>query len=83
MIGTSIRGGTLISGAVASFGLAAVGYVAGVEPTQGVLTGIAALMGIAPAIVCVIAAIIIGFFKVNEVELDAYRKEKAEKMSAQ
>ena len=79
MIGTSIRAGTLISGAVAAFGLAAVGYVAGVAPTQSVLTGISALMGIAPAIVCVIAAIIIGFFKVSEEELDAYRKEKAEK----
>lgn len=78
MIGTSIRVGTLISGAVASYGLAAVGFVAGVEPTQSVQTGIAALMGIAPAVVCVVAAVIIGFFKVDEAELDAYRAQKSQ-----
>lgn len=82
MIGASIRIGTLISGAVASFGLAAVGYVAGTAPEQHTLTGIAALMGIAPAIVCVIAAIIIAAYKVDENELDAYRKEKAAKLAA-
>ncbi len=76
MIGVSIRLGMLISGAAASYGLAAVGYVAGTEVSASTATGIMALMGIAPAVVCVIAAVIIKFFNVSEAELDAYRKSK-------
>ncbi len=79
MLGVSIRLGILISGAAASYGLAIVGYVAGAEVTARTADGIVVLMSLAPALVCVIAAVIIKFFNVSEAELDAYRKEKAVK----
>lgn len=77
MIGASIRIGSLISTSVASFGLAALGYVAGTTPTPKVLNGITFLMAIGPASVCALCCILILFYKVNEKELDVYRAAKA------
>lgn len=78
VIGASIRIGSLISTSIASFGLAALGYVSGTEPTASVLGGITFLMAIGPASVCVLCCILIAFYKVNEKELDEYRLKKAQ-----
>lgn len=78
IIGASIRIGSLISTSIASFGLAALGYVAGTEPSASVLGGITFLMAIGPASVCILCCILIAFYKVNEKELDEYRLRKAQ-----
>ncbi len=78
MIGASIRIGSLISTSIASFGLAALGYVAGTTPSAEVLGGITFLMAIGPASVCLLCCILILFYKVNERELDAYRLSKSQ-----
>lgn len=79
VMGTTIRIGTLISSAISSFGLAALGYQAGVEMTQQLINNICWLMAIAPSIVCICAGLIFWFFyKVDEKELDAYRIKRAE-----
>ena len=79
MLGVSIRLGMMISSVASSFGLALIGYVSGEPVTDSIATGIMAMMGIAPAVVCVIAGVIIKFFNVSEAELDVYRKEQAAK----
>lgn len=79
VIGLSIRIGIVISGIISSYGLAAVGFSAAGEMTDKIATGIMALMGIGPAIVCVICGVLISFYKIDEKELDAYRLEKAAK----
>jgi Na+/melibiose symporter-like transporter len=77
MIGTSTRLGSLISSSIASFGLAALGYVKGTEPTEKMLKGITALMAIGPATVCLLCCVFMLFYKVNEKELNEYRIRKA------
>ncbi len=81
-MGTTIRVGTLISSAISSFGLAALGYEAGVEMTDDLISKICWLMAIAPSIVCILAGAIYWFgYKVDEKELDAYRKQRASQLN--
>ena len=48
--------GTALSTMIASFGLAFVGFQAGMEPTPQVVNGITYMMAFGPAIVCVLSA---------------------------
>ncbi|MCJ7836612.1 MFS transporter [Cuneatibacter sp. NSJ-177] len=79
--GTTIRMGTALSTMIASFGLAFVGFQAGMEPTPQVVNGITYMMAFGPAIVCVLSALCFIPYHVDEKELDAYRAEKAAKMA--
>ncbi len=76
MIGVSIRIGTLVSTAAASFGLAAIGYTAGVELTPNILNAIIIMMSAVPAAAFFIGGILIMFYKIDEKEIDAYRASK-------
>ena len=74
--GTTIRMGTALATTIASFGLAAVGYSATAEVTPAIINGITALMAYGPAIVCILSALAFIFYKIDEKELDAWRKAK-------
>lgn len=76
MAGTTIRFGSVISAFIASFGLAFVGFEAGMEMTPAILNGITNLMALGPALVSFIAAGVFMFYKVDEKALDAYRSQK-------
>ncbi|MEL7649509.1 MAG: MFS transporter [Sedimentibacter sp.] len=80
--GTTVKFGSMISTAVASFGLAAIGFSAKTVPTAEVLSGMTRLMAIGPAVVCLIACVIFLFYKVDENELDKFREDKAKKAEA-
>jgi Na+/melibiose symporter-like transporter len=78
--GTTIRLGSVISTMVASFGLAAIGYTKGAQPTAQVLSGITNLMAFGPAIVCIISCICFIWYNIDEKQLDAYRVQKSVEM---
>ncbi len=58
MIMLPIKFGLLIRNGILFVGLGAIGYVAGAEPTERVVSGISAIMVYAPAITSIIAAVI-------------------------
>ena len=80
MMGTMIRVALLIASAIASFGLAAVGYSGAGDPTPEVLKAILNLMAFGPALSCLGCGISMFFYNVDEKELDQYRKDKAAKL---
>ncbi len=75
--GTAIYVGSFISSAVSSYALAFLGYEAGAEMTPSLLKAICIMMAVGPAVVNILAAIVMSFYKVDEKELDRYRKERA------
>ena len=81
LLGLSIRIGIFLSGVISSFGLAKIGFdiaTAADGLSASVETGIMALLGIGPAIVCVIAGLIVQlFYKIDEAEVDEYRRQRA------
>ncbi len=82
LMGTSIRAGSLVSAAVASFGLAATGFASGVEPTAAIIQRISILMVLGPGLCCALTALIMMFYRLDEKALDAFRANKtAEKNS--
>ncbi len=80
LMGTTLRIGGLISASVASFGLAATGFVAGSEPTAEIINKIIVLMGIGPAAVCALASLVMFFYKISEEELNEYRAQRSLKL---
>lgn len=74
--GTTIRLGTALSTTIASFGLAMVGYDATSEVTPAVINGITGLMAYGPALVCILSAVAFIFYRIDEKELDAWRKNR-------
>lgn len=76
MIGVTIRVGSLISTAAASFGLAAIGYTAGVELTQTILKAIVLMMSVVPAVSYAISGLLIMLYRVDEKKIDEYRQAK-------
>lgn len=74
--GTTNRVGMLVSSAVASFGLAAIGYVAGGTFDAAMISKLIGLIAIGPAIVCALAVISMLFYKVDEKEIAEYNKKK-------
>ncbi len=76
MLGVTIRVGSLISTAAASFGLAAIGYTAGVQPTGDILNAIILMMSFVPAAAYALGGLLILFYKVDEKELEEYKMSK-------
>ncbi len=76
LAGTTNRVGMLISSMIASFGLAAIGYVAGVAFDAAMISKLIALIAVGPAIVCAIALVIMLFYRVDEKEIAAYNSRK-------
>ncbi len=80
--GTSIRIGTLISSAVSSFGLALTGYTAGEPVTDAIIKSISIMMFVGPAVVTLVASLIVIFFyNLDEKAIATYRTERAKKLS--
>lgn len=76
MMGVTIRLGILLSTALSSFGLVAIGYQAGTVPTPEVLDAIMKLMAFGPCIAYCVGALLILFYKVDEKEIERYRLSK-------
>lgn len=76
MMGVTIRLGILISSALASFGLVAIGYESGTVPTAGILDSIMKLMAFGPFIAYCGGALLILLYKVDEKEIEEYRISK-------
>ncbi len=75
--GTTIRLGYALSTTIAAFGLAAIGYVTGVEVTAAMGTKIILLMVAGPAALALLSAVSMFAYKVDEKELEKYRAERA------
>lgn len=76
MMGVTIRVGSLISTAAASFGLAAIGYTAGVQPTPDILNAIILMMSFVPAIAYALGGVLIMFYRIDEKELEEFKMSK-------
>ena len=83
LAGATNRVGMVISSMIASFGLAAIGYVAGVAFDASMISKLIALIAIGPAIVCAIAFIIMLFYKVDEKAIAEYNHNKYASQSTQ
>ncbi len=76
MIGVTIRVGSLVSTAAASFGLAAIGYTAGTTPSADILKAIVLMMSVVPAAAYALSGLLIMLYKVDENKIDEYRQAK-------
>lgn len=74
--GTTTRLGNAISTTVASFGLAAIGYVKGMVFDAAMCNKLIRLMAIGPVALAILSGIIMFFYKVNEEEINRYRASK-------
>ncbi len=76
LAGATNRVGMVISSMISSFGLAAIGYVAGITFDAAMTSKLVGLIAIGPAIVCAIAFVIMLFYKVDEKKIAEYNKAK-------
>lgn len=75
--------GMIVGGAIGSFGLASIGYVAGMKITPEFLSKFMVLTGYVPAALIIVSAIIILFgYKISDADAAKYAKENAEKIAA-
>ncbi len=80
--GTTVRLGFAASTTISAFALAAIGYQAGAEFTAEMGRSVTLLMAVGPAIFAAVSAILMQFFyKVDERAIDAYRLERAARVS--
>ena len=75
--GSTTRLGNALSTTVASFGLAAIGYVKGMEFDDAMCRKLIGLMAIGPGAVALLSGIAMFFYKVDEREINEYRAKKA------
>jgi Na+/melibiose symporter-like transporter len=74
--GTTVRVGGVLGSMISSFGLAALGYQTGTVPSETVLKGMINLLAWGPSAVCVIAAVIFMFYKIDDKALNEWRAER-------
>ena len=74
--GTTVRVGGVLGSMISSFGLAALGYQAGTVPSETVLKGMINLLAWGPSAVCLIAAVIFMFYKIDDKALNEWRAER-------
>ena len=83
LMGLTIRIALVISGAISSFGLAATGFDATTAATQGITENveksIMLLLGVGPAIVCLLCGLTFALWKVNDKELNEFRMQRMSK----
>ena len=77
--GTALRVASIIGGALASFGLSALGYQPGMEATQAFCTNLTRLMTFSSAACIGIAAIVFLFYPLKPAVMDKIYAEKAAK----
>jgi Na+/melibiose symporter-like transporter len=76
LTGSTTRLGYTLSSFIASFSLAAIGYVAGMTFTDAMITKMVILIAVGPAIVCAIAAVSMIFYHVDEKVIAEYNAKK-------
>jgi Na+/melibiose symporter-like transporter len=78
-----VKIGLWVGGAIGSFGLAAIGYTAGMTATPGFVVDFMALYALVPAACSLIAGLLILFgYHITDKDAAFYAKENAERMAA-
>lgn len=78
-----VKIGLIVGGAVGSFGLALIGYTAGMTPTPEFVNSFMIVFALAPAILTFIAFIIFLFgYKITDADAAKYARENAERAAA-
>ena len=78
-----VKIGLIVGGAVGSFGLALIGYTAGMAPTADFVNSFMLVFALAPAALTVIALLIFLFgYKITDADAARYAKENAERAGA-
>lgn len=83
IINMPIKIGIILGGAIATYGLSIIGYSAGMTPTPEFLTNFMVIVGVIPAVILVVAALVmlIGY-KITDADAEKYTKENAERIAA-
>ncbi len=75
--GTAIQVGKLVSSAISSFGLAIIGYDASQPITDTMIQSISIMMVVGPAVVTLLASLVLGFFyNLDEKAIAEYRASR-------
>lgn len=83
MMNVPMKIGMALGGALAGYGLAAIGYTAGMTPNPTFISNFMLLFGGAPAICCFLGALVMLFgYKITDADAIKYAKENAEKMAS-
>lgn len=78
LAGTANRAGLVIAASVGTSCLAAIGYQAGCVFTAAMKSSLTLLIAALPAACCILAAITMCFYKVDETKIAAWKAEKVE-----
>ena len=78
LAGTANRAGLVISAAIGTSCLAAIGYEAGCVFTAEMKSALTTIIAALPAGCCILAAVIMLFYKVDEKKIAAWKAEKQE-----
>lgn len=76
LAGSTTRVGLVISTAVASFALAAIGYSEGVTFTPDMIRAMVILIAVLPGVACALSAVSMLFYKIDEKDIAAYHQQK-------
>lgn len=76
LAGSTTRVGLVVSTAIASFALAAIGYTEGVVFTQSMIDAMVVLIAVLPGATCALSAVSMLFYKVDEKEIATYHSTK-------
>ena len=76
LAGATTRVGLTIATPIASFALAAIGYKAGVTFTPEMIKSMVTLIAVIPSGICVLAALCMLFYHVDEKEIEEYNVKK-------
>lgn len=75
----SIKIAAICSTGIAGFGLAMVGYQAGMEPTPQVINGINFICLALPVVICAVSILLLLLYNLNDRKMEEIRKTLAEK----
>ncbi|MDZ5724475.1 MFS transporter, partial [Acetobacterium sp. K1/6] len=73
----------VISGSIAAYALAAIGYVGGMPPTPEIQQGVALIATLLPAVAAVFGFICILFYNLKQDDLEIMKEEIKERQSQQ
>lgn len=78
-----IKIGIILGGAIATYGLSIIGYKAGMKPTDAFSSGFMVIIGVIPAVILVIATLVMLFgYKISDADAAKYTKENAERLAS-
>lgn len=76
LAGSTTRIGLIISSAISSFSLAAIGYTPGMEFTPAMTHNMVIMIAVLPGVVCAISAVCMLFYHLDEKKIAEYNSQK-------